>query len=82
MNNAVAHITDTQTGETRQQPAEFTGLHHAYLWSEGNYSCDCNRGMFFAHAAGEQDPNRSCGDERYKVKIVGNDGTLLYEDEE
>lgn len=38
-----------------------------FLWSEGNYSCDCNRGLFWARANNEADPDRECGISEYDV---------------
>lgn len=83
----VVKITDTMTGVTRDATwpeyawgDEKDGVYD-YLWSEGNYSCDCNRGMFFAQAAGEPDPDMICGESRYAVKILSEDGSaILYED--
>lgn len=35
----------------------------AWMWTEGNYSCDCNRALFFAWAAGDDAPeDRECTD--------------------
>ena len=36
-------LTDPE-GVTRVK--EFEGEYHAYMWEEGNYSCDCNRQIF------------------------------------
>ena len=43
-----------------------------YNWLEGNYSCDCNRHMAFARAAGrEADEDVECGDDRlYRVDKI------------
>lgn len=76
-------ITDTTTGETRAYDADGyldDGVFFEYIWSEGNYACDCNRANFFARAAGEDDPDRECGDGRYAVKIFDIDGKTIYED--
>lgn len=51
-----------------------------YIWSEGNYSCDCNRALFFARAVGEEDENVSCGDSAYSLRCVDADENVLYED--
>lgn len=33
-----------------------------YVWTEGNYSCDCNRRLFMCRALGEAEPERDrCG---------------------
>ena len=54
-----------------EEPGEFAeDYHQSYMWSEGNYGCDCNRALFFARAAGEEAWNdeRPCGDgERYQL---------------
>jgi hypothetical protein len=31
-----------------------------FIWSEGNYSCDCNRAIFFARERDEPDPWPPC----------------------
>lgn len=57
-----------------------------YIWSEGNYACDCNRFMFFERAVGnEPHPGESrCGDDRFCIdRIVRVDtGMLLYSESE
>ena len=72
-------ITDTTTGISRIHRVE----HHweessEYLWSEGNFSCDCNRGNFFTDAGGEERGNVPCGDSRYRVVISDGTGDILY----
>lgn len=51
-----------------------------FIWSEGNYACDCNRALFFAAGGGEDDPNRSCGEAAFSVRITDLDGKELYSD--
>lgn len=55
----------------------------AYQWSDGNYSCDCNRGLFFARARGLPDPDVACGEEIYLVEKIVEHGTdrLIYVDD-
>lgn len=55
-----------------------------YLWSEGNYGCDCNRALFFARAVGEEDPeDRECGETAFRiVSITDDDGKIVYAEEE
>ena len=64
-----------------------------FMWAEGNYSCNCNRFLFFERALGKTeeeiskfDPN---GDdfgtcdvyEKYKVNFIKDkDGKVLYEE--
>lgn len=53
-----------------------------YIWSRGNYGCDCNRELFFAGAADEEEPdNLECGDKRFAVRITADDGSELYKDD-
>lgn len=46
--NYVAHLRDTRNGKTGKTygylPGELGNLY--YMWEDGNYSCDCNRGPF------------------------------------
>ena len=53
-----------------------------FLWSEGNFACDCNRHIFFASAANESAENRECGDNSYSVRITDERGNVLYEDDD
>lgn len=38
-----------------------------YMWTEGNYGCDCNRHLFFERAAGREPDidEHTCGDTHY-----------------
>lgn len=40
-----------------------------FMWFEGNYSCDCNRALFFARAGGDDDMEADipCGETRFAV---------------
>ncbi len=41
-----------------------------YVWSDGNYGCDCNRRLFFARAAGEEaDWDGECSKGFYSVRL-------------
>lgn len=52
-----------------------------YIWSEGNYACNCNRSLFFKRAGGETDPESDpCGHDGYKIQIVLDDGTIVYDE--
>jgi hypothetical protein len=47
-------------------------------WSEGNFSCDCNRsGLFFGD---EHTEDIRCGEDRFAVRCMADDGTELYRD--
>lgn len=64
-------IIDTTTGETRtfHEADEEADEWPPFNWTEGNYSCDCNRALFFVRAKNEEDPNIPCGEERFKVRL-------------
>jgi hypothetical protein len=54
-----------------------------YIWADGNYSCDCNRYLFFQRAADDdEDDNTGCSDGKYSVRITSEDGAVLYQDDE
>jgi len=68
-------ITKVETGETRTYTTEVDPQYvdnQPYMWREGNYSCDCNRELFWHRAAGEDDPDideQQCGDDkRYTIE--------------
>lgn len=53
-----------------------------FNWSEGNYSCDCNRALFFRRAGNEEvGANLICGEGKYYVEIRSAEGELLYKDD-
>jgi len=76
-------IRDNSTGEivNHADTGSFEdGEFQDFLWSEGNYACDCNRSLFFARAKGvEDDPDRECGEEQYGIRIIC-DGTIVYDE--
>ena len=73
------YITDTLTGETIVSHEDFIvedddccpdGFPH-YNYEEGNFSCDCNRALFFERAKGEEtERERECGNTRYAINTV------------
>lgn len=40
-----------------------------FIWTEGNFSCDCNRAILFAAARNEEEPQIICSDGKYSVII-------------
>lgn len=54
---------------------------HEFLWEQGNFSCDCNRGLFFANASNDPDPDVLCGQVRYSV-IITYEGEVVYDESE
>ncbi len=75
-----AYITKVSTGEVREEVQEIQdkyGHNQRWQWTEGNYGCDCNRGLFWAVAGGEDDLKVSCGETKFRVRVVlGNDEIL------
>jgi hypothetical protein len=61
-------IIRNETGEKRlaERSDEWDDL-ALYMWTDGNFGCDCNRAMFFADAGGEEDCDIGCGETRYTV---------------
>ena len=75
---AIVHIRRNSDGIVRSHPTDWYG---PYMWELGNYSCDCNRYLFFQRAAGEPDDEAECGDGKYSVEIVNDAGTILQRDD-
>lgn len=48
-----------------------------FLWSEGNYACDCNRALFF-YNWGPESEDRDCGDSAFSIPtIILSDGARI-----
>lgn len=75
----MAHIRRNETGEVRALPINdyfFDGdtAHPSpYNWEEGNYSCDCNRLIFFNRFVGvemgDDDEEVACTDGLFSVNL-------------
>lgn len=74
------------TGEIRERESCIYWWHrddgpHTFIWSDGNFSCDCSRAQFFAAAAGEPDPNISCSDGLFSVRLTNwKTGEVFYDE--
>ena len=62
-------------------PYDWEGDVSEYMWGDGgNYSCDCNRALFFARSGAEDDPDIECGDTAYVIRITDDSGKEVYRD--
>ena len=74
----IAHIEHVPTGEIRatRHKGKFwrdDGTDLIYLWTSGNFACDCNRHLFFTehdHAPS----NRECGHSVYRLVKIEQKG--------
>jgi hypothetical protein len=73
----------TVVTETYAQDDEVTEGGADYMWTEGNWSCDCNKRLFIARALGEPEPETTdpCGDtiklEKLEFKREATGGGIL-----
>ena len=69
--NVVAYIRENKTGKVVEynspQPEEPNLCY--YIWSDGNFSCDCNRSLFFSNNKVDSE----CGNEKYSVNVFNKD---------
>lgn len=79
----IAHIRKNSTNEVRSKEHDMIledGMDYpsVYNWEENNYSCDCNRELFFENAApGEIDDH--CSEGRFSVNIENpTTGEIFY----
>lgn len=66
---------DGATADVTDQSSDWDEA--GFIWTDGNYGCDCNRYLFFERAHG-RDPDfddGECGDTAYS--IVAIDGKVL-----
>lgn len=61
-------LRNNETGEERliKYPLQWDYSSH-FLWTEGNYACDCNRHLFFDRAIGIEPINVECGENKYSA---------------
>lgn len=83
MSGAFITIRHNATGEVRRYRDDHFDPNpesaSEFLWTEGNYACDCNRAILFARAGSEDDdPERTCGHKMFHViEAVCDDGTVV-----
>jgi len=71
-------IRKNDIGESRWFDAGDSYDNELWQWTEGNYSCDCNRALFWARAGNEDDIDIDCSDGRFTaVVVVFEDGGHL-----
>ena len=81
------HIRNNETNEIREyvHPQQWYDQ-CAYMWEDGNYSCDCNRALFFERAIGADESEAwesRCGSGKFTIlKVVLEDGEILNIDED
>lgn len=88
--SVIAEIRKNSTGEIREYVSEEilendTNFPSVFNWEENNYSCDCNRHIFFKRACNEvvtdDDFERECSDGKYSVNLKNKkDGKIYYKE--
>jgi hypothetical protein len=87
----VAEIRNNETGEVREYDTEELlekGEKHpsTFNWEEHNFSCDCNRTLFFKYANNEdvsddEFDNIECSGGKFSVNLKNKkDGKLYYKE--
>jgi hypothetical protein len=88
----LVHICNKRTGETVVYRHLFGfreegGDRDTFIWGDGNYSCDCNRGIFFHEAKGEKHADHPCSSTPDTVVflipriVVEATGEVIYSEE-
>ncbi|MDQ3565656.1 MAG: hypothetical protein M3436_16595 [Pseudomonadota bacterium] len=58
-------VRNNKTGEEREVSCEFDWDEtNEFIWTEGNYACECNRALFIARAGGEDELEEAPEDHR------------------
>ena len=77
--DVLVHIRKNETGEVRIWKDDLNlhedGSPNLFMWVYGNYSCDCNRRLFFARVNGEdEDWESDCSNTEYSINVMfGNE---------
>ena len=81
---AVAEIRNNSTGEVREYDTDEVledgaDAPRIFNWQENNFSCDCNREMFFEQVNGVELENTKCSDGKFSVNLKNKlDGVVYY----
>lgn len=85
---AIYHLREVATGITKAitfgKPELSFWCHgedgdSLFVWSEGNFCCDCNRVLFFTDW--ECDGKQRCGEGRFLLRVTAvDDGRILYDE--
>ena len=79
--NATGEVREITTTALLVQGVDFPD-DFIWIWEGGNYSCDCNRRIFFARAAGEkEDWGGPCSEGLYSVRLRDKESGLVWYDE-
>lgn len=85
----IAVIRKNETGEIREYVTsailEDDNTIFTFGWCEGNYSCDCNRNLFFLRANNEDEEEAweydNCSEGEYSVQLLNSvDRSMLYKE--
>ena len=72
------------TGEVMYWPMDYEwDGGYEYMWSLGNYACDCNRALFFQYATGATPETAKwgpCSEGEYSVRIKDSGGKIVYDE--
>ena len=85
MSAVKVRITKNDTGEVREYVDPDGSETVPFMWSEGNYTCDCNREIFFKRARNEDVDldAQNCSYGRYSVEILDPESNeVIYADRE
>ena len=84
----IEHIRNNETLEIREYHSwtifdpEDGDAPSDYMWSDGNYACDCNRALHFEYAVGakyDEVKEINCGQEKFSVNVANaKTGEVFY----
>jgi len=80
---SLTRITDNKTVEYSTELYQTADYDGTFIWEDGNYSCDCNRYLFFQRALDEpEDEDFECSDGKYRVDWIKDEqGKILYQEQ-
>lgn len=79
----IVEIKDTLSGEICCY-VETSFEFNEYQWTEGNFGCDCNGGLFFMRECKDEDisvddsPSCNCNENRYTLNAYDMHGDIIY----
>lgn len=78
--STIVFIKQMATGEEALYPLDETWQEAEFQWCDNNYSCDCNRALFFGRVKNIGEMDVRCGESGYRIRVTETGREIFKED--